>query len=253
VQRHSVPVTIAVCVTTVVLMFVGIKALAIYLAPTDLPPPPPVDKARLPKPQTIGEASCCIGDGDGYCATAYHGEVNGIRYYAARKLRGCYAANVATEKTVSTRSFDKLDERDFCSCGKDFVFIPAAQLFKASLSTEEMLVSSTLQENGLPRFISPNEQLQPSDSTHVLRDDVVARLDDGRWFRLFKIESYGEADRKPAIITVVRFGQELDPSTKPNAAKDAKLVDKLGCFWKIQVDTEVFFVLTRGANDKPKN
>ena len=116
-------------------------------------------------PKTIGEASCCLHDGDNDCATAFHGEINGIRYYAARKQRACYPANVATETDTSPQTF-KMDDPDHCSC-RVSAFIPAAQLFKASLSEEEMLVSGELQGHGAEVALSPRPSHCTATMAHV--------------------------------------------------------------------------------------
>jgi hypothetical protein len=246
VRPPSALVTTCVVVVTIVLLFAAISGLA-QRGSTDLPPLAPVDKAGLPKPKTLAEKSCCINNGDGYCATVDHGEINGVHYYAARKQRGCFPAHVASERTLSPSKF-KQDDQDNCSCGNNYVFVPASQLLKASGDEDEMLVSAGLEENGLPRFIAPNEPFHAGDGTRLLQDFVVT-LNDERWFRLFKIESWEPARGgvKPAAKLVVRFGQELDPSAKLKAAQQATLVESLGCFLKIRVGDDLYYVLLRGT------
>jgi hypothetical protein len=246
VRRTYVLVTIAV--VALLLSFAGIKLLAVYWSPDpNARPLPPVDKEKLHKPQTIGQASCCLHDGDNYCATAFHAEINGIRYYAARKQRACFPANVATERQLSPQTF-KMDDPDHCSC-RVSTFVRADLLFKTSLSEEEVLVSGELQLNGLKEFVSPTNPLLRDDGARKLEDFVVS-LDGKRFFRLFKIESWSEAGQQPATRRFVRFGQELDPRGNPKPDKEGKLVDSLGYLLKIQVGEEVYSVLAHGEGTK---
>jgi hypothetical protein len=253
-RSTSLLVTVGVSVATVILMFVGLSVLGSFLTSTDQGPLPPVDKASLPKPKTLGEKMCCINQGIGYCPLAYHGELNGGHYYAALSQKGCYLANVASQRVVTENSFQR-DESDNCQC-KDYVFVPADQLMKASDNEDEMLVSLALEEKGLQRFVSATEPFHKQTGTRLLADYVVS-LDDQRSFRLFNIETWTEAearsDAKPATRILARFGQELDPSARPAPAKHASLVETFGCFLKIRVGDEIFYVLTRGSNLKPKS
>jgi len=253
VRRRSALVLI--CVASVALLFITITVIAQYLAPTSSGPLGPIDKSTLPQPKTLADKMCCIGDGVHYCATASHGEVNGIRYYAAATQKGNYPAHVATEQTLTIHPFKR--DADYCEC-KDSAYVPLEQLQKASTREDEMLVGHSLQKQGLQRYITATEELKRGEGTHQL-DDFVVQIDGARWFRLFEVETYpevGDGATKRAT-QMVRFGQELDPSSKPAASKKATLVETLGCFLKLQVGDKIFFVLARGPDsnnrDEAKN
>jgi hypothetical protein len=248
VRPPSLTITTGVSAAALILMFVGISVLGSVSAPTNLEPLAPVDKESLPKPKTLAEKMCCINQGIGYCPLAYHGKINGVHYYAALSQKGSYLANVASEKVVTENRFQR-DENDNCQC-KDYVFIPADQMLKASGDRDELMVSPALEERGLPGYVSAGEPFQKQSGTRLIKDSAV-RLDDGRWFRLFSIETWtetatGSGKAQPATKILARFGQELDPNGKAKPDGQASLVEAFGCFLKIRVGNEIFYVLTRG-------
>src|SRR5262249_10480682 len=153
-----------------------IKGLTMYFSPTDLGPLGPVDASKLRRPTTLFEKMCCIGEGEVYCPTAYHGQINGVHYFAPMSQRGCYPAQVASEHGPNPTTTVQRDDLDHCQCGIDSVFILKDQLKKAGVNEDEVLAGKPLQTKGLPRYLSLKEPLQRGDGTRLL-EDFVAQLD----------------------------------------------------------------------------